>query len=127
MKLLLDTHVLFWWCIKPTELSTQARLAIEDTAEIFVSAASAWEIATKVRIGKWDEARDIAERFTAHLAAEEFDELPVRVVHGRHAGLMPGKHKDPFDRLILAQALIEGMTIVTADPKLSDFGAPVIW
>jgi PIN domain nuclease of toxin-antitoxin system len=127
LKLLLDTHVLFWWVLTPDTLTSVARDSIGAADEVYVSAATAWEIATKVRIGKWPQAKILIDDFAKHLAVPGFLALPVAIEHAKHAGLMPGTHKDPFDRLIAAQAIIEGMTIVTADPKLAGFGAPIIW
>jgi PIN domain nuclease of toxin-antitoxin system len=127
LNLLLDTHVLFWWVLTPSALSAAARDSIDRADAVCVSAATAWEIATKVRIGKWPQAKVLIDDFSKHLAIPGFLNLPVTVEHARHAGLMPGAHKDPFDRLIAAQAIIEGMTVVSADPKLAGFGAPIIW
>ena len=127
MRLLLDTNVLFWWVLTPDALTSIARDSIDAAGEVYVSAASAWEIATKVRIGKWTDAKILIDNFGQHLATAGLLALPVTIEHARHAGLMPGPHKDPFDRLIAAQAILEGMPVVTADAKLAEFGASLIW
>jgi PIN domain nuclease of toxin-antitoxin system len=127
VKLLLDTHVLFWWFLAPDELSMVARNAIEASDEVYVSAASAWEIAVKVRLGRWEEARGIAETYDEQMAAEEFRELSITAAHARSAGFIVSPHKDPFDRLLAAQALLEGLTLVTTDAKMPALGAPCLW
>jgi len=96
-------------------------------AEVFVSAASAWEIATKVRVGKWPEAAPIAARIEGVIRENGFFDLAVTIEHGRLAGALPGAHRDPFDRMLAAQALVEGMPLVTADPAFRAFAVPVIW
>ena len=127
MRLLLDTNVLFWWVLTPDALTSIARDSIDAADEAYVSAASAWEIATKVCIGKWTDAKVLIDNFGQHLATAGLLALPVTIEHAQHAGLMPGMHKYPFDRLIAAQAIREGMSVVTADPKLAEFGANLIW
>jgi PIN domain nuclease of toxin-antitoxin system len=127
VKLLLDTHVLFWSLLAPDELSVVARNAIEASNEVYVSAVSAWEIAVKVRLGRWEEARGIAETYDEQIAAEEFRELSITAAHARSAGFIVSPHKDPFDRLLAAQALLEGLTLVTVDAKLPSLGAPCLW
>jgi PIN domain nuclease of toxin-antitoxin system len=128
VKLLLDTHTLVWWIRASPRLSVTARQEIStDGAEVFVSIASAWEIAIKVGLGKWEEARELIEEFEPALTAERFQILPITVAHVRSAGLMTSLHRDPFDRLLAAQAQIEGLALVTADPKLAGLGAAVLW
>jgi PIN domain nuclease of toxin-antitoxin system len=124
----LDTHVVFWWLVDKDRLSKSARVAIEATdAEVQVSIASAWEVAIKVGLGKWPEATFLVERFEQEMTSEEFRLLPVSLAHVRAAGLMTSLHRDPFDRLLAAQAAIEGLSLVTADPKIGGLGAPVLW
>ena len=128
MNLLLDTHALVWWIKADPRLSEAARRAIlDDDTGVYVSVASAWEIAIKVGSGKWDEARKLLENFESAVADEGFDLLPIAVIHVRTAGLMPVQHRDPFDRLLAAQASIEELTLVTIDPKLAELGATVMW
>ena len=128
MKLLLDTHTLLWWLSEQPKLSATARNSIShDDAVIIVSAASAWEICTKVRIGKLQTAFAVCEDFHAVLARNGFEPLAISVEHGRVAGRLPGTHKDPFDRMLAAQALIENVPLVTNDPAFAGFGVKVIW
>ncbi len=94
---------------------------------MFVSAACAWEICTKVRIGKLPAAKALAESLPAFLRGHHFESLPVTLDHAQRAGLMPGAHKDPFDRMLAAQALVEDMRLATNDPVFADFGVRVIW
>jgi PIN domain nuclease of toxin-antitoxin system len=128
VKLLLDTHALVWWLQASPRLSNLARqLIISDESQVCVSIASAWEMAIKVGSGKWDDARDLLEEFEKAVADEGFDLLQIEIAHVRAAGLMNSPHRDPFDRLLAAQASIEGLTLMTADPKLAGLGAPVLW
>lgn len=128
MKLLLDTHAVIWWLVNSRKLSERARAVIADpTNAIYVSAASAWEIATKVRLGKWPEAAALAGTFGAILEANGFDALPITVKHAVHAGALRVAHPDPFDRMLAAQAELEGVELVTADPAFAEFDVRVIW
>jgi PIN domain nuclease of toxin-antitoxin system len=128
MRLLLDTHALLWWLDGDERLSTNARRAIADPeATIFVSAASAWEIATKVRIGKLPGAIEVAERLYAILADQSFKPLAIGIEHARRAGLMPGEHRDPFDRMLIAQAQIEALCLVSNEKCFDRFGIERLW
>lgn len=128
MRLLLDTSALIWWFAASPELPAASRdLIARDDAEVLVSAASAWEICTKIRIGKLHGAHDLCERFSDFLRKYEFEPLAISVEHARLAGRLPGAHKDPFDRMLAAQALIEAVPVVTSDPAIAGFGAKVIW
>ena len=128
MKLLLDTHALYWWLTDQGRLTPTARVAIAAIDnEIYVSIASPWEMAIKVGSGKWAGATRIVDDFEDNVAAEAFRILPITVPHVRTAGLLQSPHRDPFDRLLAAQAQIEGLTLVTADLKLAGLGAPILW
>ena len=94
---------------------------------MLVSVASAWEIAIKVGLGKWPEARDLLLDFERHMDDAGFEMLPIMVAHVRAAGLMAATHRDPFDRLLAAQATIEGLVLVTADPSVTTLGAAHLW
>ena len=128
MNLLLDTHVFIWWLEESPRLAQSARAAIGvETNLIYVRVASAWEIAIKVGLGKLPEVSEILANFEEALQDEGFLVLPITVAHARTAGMMVGAHRDPFDRLLAAQALAEGLTLVTADTKLAGLGAAVLW
>jgi PIN domain nuclease of toxin-antitoxin system len=125
---LLDTHVLFWWLTDDARLSAPARQVLaNDPDAVHVSVATAWEIAIKVGLGKWPEARWLIENFEREMAAEGFRLLPIEVSHVRAAGLMPAAHRDPFDRLLVAQAASEGLTVVTSDQAFTGMGAACLW
>lgn len=128
MRLLLDTHALLWWLDGDERLSKPARQAIaEPKAIVFVSAASAWEIATKVRIGKLPGAIEVAERFSSILADQSFGHLAIGIEHARRAGLMPGDHRDPFDRMLIAQAQIEALCLVSNERRFDSLGIKRLW
>ena len=128
MRLLLDTHALLWWFVDDERLSARARALIADEAnEVLVSAASAWEIATKHRLGKLPHAADAHLRFEELVAADGFVHLPVSYRHCLRAGGYPLRHGDPFDRMLAAQAEIERVALVTLDPALADFPIETLW
>jgi PIN domain nuclease of toxin-antitoxin system len=128
MKLVLDSHVFFWWSVNHPNLSRAARTVIEDPDnEVYASAVVAWEMATKVRLGKWNEARPVAVSFDDVVIRNGFVPLSISPVHARVAGFLPGRHGDPFDRMLAAQAQVEQMPLVTADPAFKAFGTTVIW
>ena len=128
MRLLLDTHAFLWWLLADPALSVAARSAVADAEnEVFVSAASAWEITTKFRIGKLPKATFIVTDIAGTIAQQGFIELPVAIRHGQLAGSLPGIHKDPFDRMLVAQAIVEDVTIVSGDQILSAYGVPRLW
>ena len=128
MRLLLDTHTLIWWMTSDPQLSKVAQAVIEEKGNFsLVSAASAWEMATKVRLGRLPAAADIVQNFVSDLARERIEILPVSADHGIRAGLLPGPHKDPFDRMLIAQALTENIPIVSNDRGLDGYGATRLW
>ena len=128
MRLLLDTHALIWWLAGDEALSRRAREAIADEVnEIAVSAASAMEIATKFRIGKLPGAALLAQSFEEIIAEQGFGELPISVHHARLAGEMNIAHKDPFDRLLIAQAQVEDMVLVSNEALFDGFAVKRLW
>ena len=128
MNLLLDTHALIWWLAGDEALSRRARLAIGDEANsVAISAASAMEVATKFRIGKLPDAALLAQDFEAIIADQGFVELPITVRHARLAGEMNIAHKDPFDRLLIAQALAEDKTLVSNETPFDGFAVKRLW
>jgi len=128
MRLLLDTHALLWWLDGDPLLSRQAQAAIRlQDNEVLVSAATAWEICTKYRLGKLDKAADVARDVTACLAEQGFVGLPVNVRHGERAGSLEGFHKDPFDRMLIAQALVEDLVLVSRETLFDRYGVRRLW
>jgi PIN domain nuclease of toxin-antitoxin system len=128
MRILFDSHALFWFLHGDKHLSSQARSAIEAPDTISVaSAVSAWEFANKFRLGKWPEAGRVANSFIETMAAQGIEILSMSAEHARAAGLMAGAHRDPFDRMLAAQSEIEQMPLVTADPAFRAFGTKTIW
>ena len=125
MRLLLDTHAFLWWFAGNRRLSEAARRAIADESnEVLVSAASAWEIATKYRLGKLPGADEFAGEIPWAIADEGFEELPVTVDDGARAGALPGPHNDPFDRMLIAQALSRNLTVVSVDERFDRVRRP---
>lgn len=128
MKILLDSHVFVWFVLGSARCTTTAHeLIARADVTAYVSAATAWELATKVRIGKLPEAAGIVRDFARLLSDLDFDPMPVTIEHGRVAGLYVSPHKDPFDRMLAAQAQVELVPLVTADPRFSSFGTTTIW
>ncbi len=128
MRLLLDTHALLWWLTDDARLSATAREALADAAnEVFVSAASAWEIATKQRLGKLHGVAPVAQWFDRLLAEDGFVHLPIGHLHALRAGGYGWAHLDPFDRLLTAQAEIEQLPLVTRDAALVEHGCRTFW
>jgi len=128
MQVLVDTHALIWWWSNDKRLPEGMRTLIEaDDTIVFVSSASALEIAIKVRIGQLPEMAHRVREFHEGVRDDGFHHLFVRDDHSVRAGLLPGDHRDPFDRLIAAQALIEKLTVVTRDADIAAFGCRTIW
>jgi PIN domain nuclease of toxin-antitoxin system len=121
VNLLLDTHVLIWWD-EGRRLAAEARRAIADADSVYVSAASAWEVAIKIGLGRLRPTRTVEQ------AVEEsgFLELPVTFRHAERVGRLPAHHRDPFDRVLIAQAEVEGLTLVTRDAVFERYGVEVI-
>ncbi len=128
MKYLLDTHALVWWLMDDPRLSAAARTAVTNgDNEIAASAVSAFEIATKHRLGKWPEVGTLCADFVTYVMAERFVLLPVEPSHALLAGQLTGDHKDPFDRLLAAQSKLESLTLVTADKAFNVFDVECLW
>ena len=128
MRALLDTHALLWWLSDDPALSQPARKFIAETRNTaVVSAASAWEIATKVRLGKLPTAANLAADFEGYLEREGFEALAISAAHAIRAGLLAGAHKDPFDRMLIAQAQAEGLPVVTNEKVFGAYGVRRIW
>jgi PIN domain nuclease of toxin-antitoxin system len=128
VKLLLDTCSLIWATLSPSALGPQARAAIADDANtIFVSAASAWEIATKVRLGKLPGAEKLEQNYLAVMEEAGYELLSIDTASALRAGRLTAEHKDPFDRMIAAQALALDIAVLSPDPLLDSFGVRRIW
>lgn len=122
MKLLLDTHALIWWLKNDPTLFKGAKKAISNPDNlVFVSAASAWEIAIQKSLGKLDAPDDLETQINQH----NFRPLPITIAHGVIVGKLPWHHKDPFDRIIIAQAMCESMTVITRDKKFNLYNVSV--
>lgn len=123
MKVLLDTHTLLWWLAGDETLSTKARQVIASPkTTVYVSAASAWEIAIKKALGKLQAPDDLV----AALSANRFQHLHVTIEHAIYAGSLPRHHDDPFDRMLVAQALMERLTIITRDKSMPAYNPALI-
>jgi PIN domain nuclease of toxin-antitoxin system len=128
VNLLLDTHALVWWWTDDPRLPSHARALIADPGSIVhVSAVSAWEITTKHRVGKWPEVHRLIAEYASLLRRSRFQALSISMEHAHTAGNLPGPHRDPFDRMLIAQSGLEFLPIVTADPIFAAYGAQVIW
>jgi PIN domain nuclease of toxin-antitoxin system len=128
VRLLLDTHALLWWFSDDPALPASCRkLIAQPDSSIFVSAVSAWEISTKFRLGRLPGASDLVQDFGGYLDREKFLSLPVSYDHGVRAGMLPGPHQDPFDRMLIAQAEIEKMFIVSNEKIFDRYGVRRIW
>jgi PIN domain nuclease of toxin-antitoxin system len=128
MRYLIDTHALLWAAFRQDQLSEHAQQIMQSPAnEILVSAASAWEIATKYRLGKLPFARVLAEDFIARVTSAGYLFLPISVEHALRAGRLIAEHKDPFDRMLAAQAIHEDLPILSNDPQIDCFGARREW
>ena len=123
MKVLLDTHILLWWLAGDDHLPAPAAVTIADPdTEVVVSAASAWEISIKQAAGRLDAPDDLLDA----VAANDFGTLPITVDHAMAAGLLPAHHADPFDRMLIAQAQIEGFTLVSVDRRFSEYDVELL-
>ena len=128
MRLLLDTHTIVWWLLDDDRLSdTAATVIAAAESVVHVSAASAWEIATKVRLGKMPEMVGMLHRYELDIVEERFRVLDIEQRHALRAGTLVGAHGDPFDRMIAAQALLRELTVVTRDREIAAFGCEVLW
>ena len=128
MKLLLDTHTFLWWVAASGELSRKARSAVGNARnECFVSVASGWEIAIKVSLGRLRIDGALDRFLPEQLAANGFRALAIDLKHAARVATLPFHHRDPFDRLLVAQALEENLAMVTADPVVLKYGVKRIW
>lgn len=128
MRILLDTHTLIWWLADNPALSAKAHNLIEETDNtILVSAVSVWEMAIKFQSGKLPSVAHLLSDFSGHLQREQFEPLLITVDHSIRAGLLPGLHKDPFDRMLIAQSQAENIPIISNDAAFDQYGVRRIW
>jgi PIN domain nuclease of toxin-antitoxin system len=126
-QVLLDTHALVWWLEEKEKLSSKARAVISDPETVvFVSAASAWELAIKTRIGKFN-CPQLVRNLSRAIQAEDFVELPISIAEALRAGSLRGAHSDPFDRMLVAQAQSKDIPVVSVDKCFDDYGVPRLW
>jgi PIN domain nuclease of toxin-antitoxin system len=127
LRLLLDTHTLLWWVANHPSLSSAADRVLQGEGnDVFVSAASAWEITTKARLGKLI-AGPLAQDFTGEVRRQGFLPLPITLEHGERAGSLPGQHRDPFDRMLIAQAQAEHLVLVSNEAVFDKYGVQRLW
>ncbi|MEW5920436.1 MAG: type II toxin-antitoxin system VapC family toxin [Bacillota bacterium] len=128
MKVLLDTHTFLWWISDNPQLSDEARKLISNGENIlFLSAASGWEIAIKTGLGKLTLPADITSFIMGQMHLNSITPLPVELNHALHVYTLPKLHRDPFDRILIAQAQVESLSILTADPQFAAYQVKVIW
>ena len=128
MRLLLDTDVFLWWLIDSPRLSDPARQAIAiETNEVLVSAATAWEIATKHRLGRLPDVEPVALDIAGTIASQNFEQLTITVADAARAGALPGPHRDPFDGMLVAQALSGNLALVSIDSVMYQYGVRRLW
>jgi PIN domain nuclease of toxin-antitoxin system len=123
MRLLLDSHVIVWWALYPGRLRPETREVLTSGGnQVHMSAASIWELGLKMARGKLSLPDGYAER----LLHDGLAELPVRIAHAAHAASLPALHGDPFDRILIAQALTEGLILVTSDRAIARYDVPIM-
>jgi PIN domain nuclease of toxin-antitoxin system len=128
VKALADTHTLFWWLYFPEFLPGRVRdLLVDPDVQVFASAVSAYEMSRKYHRGRWPEVALLVDAFEAIVAAEGFELLPLTARHALRAGAYGRQHRDPFDRMIAAQAVTEGMVLASKDTVLREMGADLVW
>lgn len=128
MKALLDTHTFLWWNLNAPELSAVAREVIAtDQNEIFVSAATAWEISIKYGKGRLELPESPEQYIANRLQLHQFTALPIQLSHAAGVHQLPAIHQDPFDRLLIVQSQLEAMPLITADPEIAKYGVAIIW
>jgi PIN domain nuclease of toxin-antitoxin system len=123
LRLLLDTHAFLWWRADDARLPRSARAAIAEAIVVFVSAASAWEAAIKAALGRLE----YPDTIQAGVEASGFDKLSMTFAHAEQAAQLPAHHHDPFDRMLISQAQVENLTLVTNDRHIARYDVPLLW
>ena len=127
-RFLIDTHVLLWWLFDDPRLSPRTHKTIRSQHnEILVSSASGWEMATKFRLGRLPHAEEAVRNLPALLKRSRMEILPITMEHALAAGALPGPHRDPFDRMLIAQARLEGLALVTSDAAFAPYPVTCVW
>jgi PIN domain nuclease of toxin-antitoxin system len=126
MKILFDSHALVWFLLGDQRCPLSLRTMAAE-ADIVISAVVVWEIASKVNRGKWPEATAIAATLNELLAEHAYVALPITLQHAHVAGFLQSRHRDPFDRMLAAQAQVEGIPLATADPAFRELGVSIVW
>jgi PIN domain nuclease of toxin-antitoxin system len=128
MNALLDTHVFLWWITDTPELSPRAREVISNGQnQLFLSAASGWEIAIKAKLGRLQLPQNLERFVSEHVSLNAISSLPIQLSHALHVYTLPDHHRDPFDRILVAQSQLEKLPIVTKDPQIARYSVEVIW
>jgi PIN domain nuclease of toxin-antitoxin system len=128
MRILVDTHAFFWWVVVDDNLPRRTLELLEDeTNLVLLSPVVVWELTTKSRVGKWPAGQTVADGIDGYIKSHGLEPLPITVAHAHLGGSMAAKHRDPFDRLLAAQARVEQVPLVSADPAFREFGVNLIW
>ena len=128
MRALLDTHAFIWWVTNDPQLSADARNVIADSGNIlFLSVVSAWEIVIKNKLGKLTLPEPVEQYILSRLAINRFESLPIQMSHVLQVASLPSIHRDPFDRILIAQSQVENLPIVTIDQKITQYLVQTIW
>ena len=128
MKALLDTHAFLWWISDDPRLSGRAREIIADGRnELYFSAASGWEISIKAGLGRLEVPEDLQRFISVQLSRNAFQSLPIYLRHALHTRALPGHHRDPFDRILVSQAILEELPLLSADSQISRYHVEVVW
>ena len=128
MKYLLDTHAFLWFVSDDNRLSPRARSTINNNHnEIYFSAASAWEMSIKIRLGRLTIEEELEPFIVKQLAENNFSTLPITIFHSIYTSKLPYIHKDPFDRMIIAQSKVENMSLISKDKNIKKYKVPIVW
>jgi len=128
MKILLDTHAFLWWVVDDPRLSDTARTIIADgNNDLFFSAASGWEIGIKTGLGRLELPSNLNEYIVDQLEKNAMIVLPIQLSHALHVTQLPDHHKDPFDRMLIAQSQLENLSLLTRDPMIAKYNVNITW